>query len=77
MTESFYNCYSSYDLRQRHENRADKWAIKKLIPKDELEEIVAEGVTEPWELAEHFGVTEDFIRKAVRWYQYGTLAEDI
>ena len=27
VTGSFYNRYTPYDLRQRHENRADKWAI--------------------------------------------------
>lgn len=73
MTGSFYNVYSPCDSRQRYENRADKWAIKKLIPEDELEQAVAIGYTELWELAEYFNVTEDFVRKAVSWYKYGNL----
>lgn len=75
-TGSFYNQYSPFDLRQRHENRADKWAIKKLVPKDELNAARGKGYTEVWELAEYFGVTEDFMRKAICWYTNGNLAVD-
>lgn len=73
-TGAFYNQYSTHDVRARHELRADKWAIRRLIPKDELDAAVADGYTKPWELAEHFGVTEDFMRKAIHWYQCGNLA---
>lgn len=68
-TGSFYSRTAALDLRQKHENRADRWAIKKLVPKDELEEAVSRGCCEAWELAEHFGVTEPFIRKAVEYYK--------
>ena len=57
-TGSFYSIHTAVDSRQRHENRADKWAIKHLIPVDELDDAVAHGCTEIWELAERFGVTE-------------------
>ena len=53
-TGSFYNLYSPCDIQQKHENRADRWAIRKLIPKDELEAAVSSGCTEPWELADFF-----------------------
>lgn len=72
-TGSFYNRWAARDIRQRHELRADKWAIEKLIPREELEAAVASGFREPWELAECFGVTESFIRKAVCWYKNGNL----
>lgn len=68
-TGSFYNSYSPFDVRRKHETRADRWAIKKLIPKDELETAVQGGYTELWELAEYFNVTEPFIRKAVEYYK--------
>ena len=74
MTGSFYNRYAACDIRQKHENRADKWSIEKLIPRDQLETAVASGRTEPWELAEHFGVTEQLIRKAMWWYRHGNMA---
>ena len=70
-TGSFYNRRAVLDIRQKHENRADKWAIKKLIPKDELDAAVASGHTELWDLAELFGVTVDFMEKAVYLYQNG------
>ena len=76
-TGSFYNEYSDYDCRQRHENRADKWSIETLIPVEELDEAVANGCTEIWELAEHFQVSEEFIRKAVCYYTHGNLAQEL
>lgn len=75
-TGSFYNEQASCDIRQKHENRADKWAISCLIGKDDLESAVSSGHTEIWDLAELFGVTEDFMRKAVCWYKNGNLATD-
>lgn len=69
LTGSFYNRSSPADLRCRHECRADRWAIRRLIPRRELSRAVADGMTELWELAEHFGVTEPFMRKAVEYYR--------
>ena len=68
---------SPFDLIQKHENRADKWAIRRLIPKTKLDDAVAEGYTEMWELADYFGVTEDFMRKAVCLYVHGTLNTEL
>ena len=74
MTGGFYNRYAACDVKQRHENRADKWAIQKLIPEDEFEDAVAAGCETPWDLAERFRVTEEFMRKAIHYYVYGNLA---
>lgn len=74
VTGSFYNRYAKMDIRQKHENRADKWAIRKLIPVEKLDTAVAEGHTELWDLADYFGVTEEFIKKAVCYYVHGNLA---
>ena len=77
LTGSFYNRYAAVDCRQRHENQANKWAIRTLIPVDDLDRAVAEGCTEVWELAERFGVTEDFVKKAVCLYIHGNLAAEL
>ena len=77
VTGSFYNRYAAIDCRQRHENRANKWAVQVLIPVDDLDNAIAEGCTEVWELADRFGVTEDFIRKAVCFYVHGNMAEEL
>ena len=76
-TGAFYNQFSNYDCRQRQENKADKWAVKYLIPVDDLDTAVANGCTEIWELAEHFGVTEQFMQKAVCYYVHGNLATEL
>lgn len=76
-TGSFYNIYAAIDHRQRHENRADKWAVMQLIPVEDLDEAIAEGCTELWELADRFGVTEDFVKKAVCYYVHGNMATEL
>ena len=77
ITGAFYNEYSDYDCRQYHENRADKWAIQQIIPVEELDDAVASGRTEIWELAELFDVTEQFMQKAVCYYVHGNVAADL
>lgn len=77
LTGSFYNRWSPYDTRLRHEHRADKWAIRKLVPVDSLDDAVAQGCTELWALADRFGVTESFMKKAVCYYVHGNLATEL
>ena len=76
-TGSFYSIHTAVDTRQRHEYRADKWAVQHLIPADALDDAIATGHTELWELAEHFGVTEGFMRKAVAYHVHGNLAGEL
>lgn len=68
-TGGFYNIYSPYDVREKYENRANKWAVHKLIPFEELQEAFSNGIIERWELAEYFEVTEDFIDTVIQIYQ--------
>jgi hypothetical protein len=77
ITGSFYNRYAAVDCRRRHENRANKWAVQTLIPVEALDDAIADGCTEVWELAERFQVTEDFVRKAVCYYVHGNMAEEL
>lgn len=76
-TGSFYSIHTAIDCRQRHENKADKWAVQHLIPVEDLDTAVANGCTEIWELAELFGVTEQFMRKAVCYYVHGNFATEL
>ena len=76
-TGSFYNRFAKLDVRQRHENRADKWAIRRLVPEDDLDAAMADGCDTIPALADRFGVTEPFMRKAVCWYAHGNLAVDM
>ncbi len=77
VTGSFYNRYSPADNRKRHENRADRWAVGRLIAREALDEAVAAGHTELWDLADYFGVDETFLKKAVCLYTHGNLATEL
>ena len=77
VTGSFYNRRSPFDVRKRHENRADKYAIRALIPVEALDEAIAEGICERWELAEHFGVDQAVLEKALCLYVHGNLAAEL
>lgn len=67
-TGAFYNRYSNCDIVSRHEYRADKWAIKKLLPKSEMEEAFMHGYVEVWQLADYFEAPEELIKKALWIY---------
>lgn len=68
-TGATHKVCSPYDLVEKHENKAWKWAIKKLVPHEDLISAVGHGITELWELADYFQVTEPFMRKAVEYYK--------
>ena len=65
---AFYNQYSPVDIVERSEYKANKWAIEQLVPEEELRKACAEGETTIFELSEHFGVTEQFMRLACDFY---------
>lgn len=68
-TMSFYNIYSPCDVRGKHEYRANRWAIKKLIPISQFRNALKNGYTDIHSLAEYFNVTTDFMQKAVDYYK--------
>lgn len=68
MTGSTHSVYSPLQIIQQKENKADRWAIRKLIPPADLQTALNNGITEIWALAEHFDVTEDFMKKACELY---------
>ena len=76
-TGTTHEVCSPWDLVEKHEHKAWKWAIRRSISKDQLDEAVAAGYSELWELADFFGVTEDFMRKAVCLYVHGNLNSEL
>ena len=70
VTGSFYNRYSPLDVRQKHENRANKRAALTLIPIDELMDAMENPWCSLYYLAEHFEVTEEFLQKALELYRH-------
>lgn len=74
ITGSFYNRWAVADVRKKHENKADKWAIEKIIPREKFYQAIDAGYKDAWALAEHFDVTLEFMKKAMCWYEHGNLA---
>ncbi len=68
MTGSFYTLDSDLHQRRRCEERADRWAICRLVPLNELKTALKQGLP-PHELAELFGVSEEFLTKCLRYYR--------
>ena len=74
-TGTYYQADDSQEARQKQENAAERYAILRYLPREELFRAIRSGLTEDWQLAEHFGFTESFIRKAVCLYRFGNLAD--
>ena len=63
----FYN-YSDRLSISKIEFKAMRWAVNHLIPEDDLLDVISSGLYEPWELAEHFNVTEEFAKFRLRLF---------
>lgn len=68
MYGGFYCKDTPLDVKEQHENRANAWAARRLISWSQLKSAVVSGITEPWDLAEHFEVTEAFMRWTLEYY---------
>lgn len=73
-TGSFYNIHSPFDLREKHERRANVWSYQKLVPHKALLAAVEKGITEIWELAEYFDVPCDYMQKAAEYWRQVEMA---
>ncbi|NLZ46813.1 MAG: ImmA/IrrE family metallo-endopeptidase [Clostridiales bacterium] len=67
---AFYNRHSPFNVVSKLESRANHWAINALIPENELVKAFERAITEIWELAEFFGVTENFMIQVCIYYGY-------
>ena len=68
LTGSFYTLDSDHHQRQRCEERADRWAMETLVPLNDLKRALEMGLRHH-ELAELFGVTEEFLEKCLWYYR--------
>ena len=68
-TGSFYTSDATMLDRTRQEQRADRWAIRQRVPLEDLKNLLRSGGDRWDEAAEHFQVTEEFMRKAVAFYR--------
>lgn len=59
---------SPYELVAQHENRANRWHYERYLPFSYLSDLMHQGYTEPWQLAEITGWPEQTIRAAMHYY---------
>ncbi|WP_367924646.1 ImmA/IrrE family metallo-endopeptidase [uncultured Ruthenibacterium sp.] len=59
---------SPWDLVEKHEYKADRWAFEHYLPANELQSAIDAGLTEPWQLAEWYGFPESYVRKALEYW---------
>lgn len=71
---AFYSPYSPYQIKEQAEYRADRSAILRYIPYEEMAALLRADY-QLWELAEYFGVTEEYMLKAYLYYKdrYGAI----
>lgn len=67
-TGAFYRPRCRKADRSRAEYRARRWAAERLLPKARVKMAIKKGYTEPWEIAELFGVEEALVRFACGEY---------
>lgn len=68
MSGGGYDLHGDSLVRIRLERRADRWAIERLVPLTELQAAIKQGDEAVACLADRFGVTEDFMQKAIKHY---------
>lgn len=59
---------SPLDIVQRHEYKANRWAIERYLPLENINAAIRQGYTEPWQLADYFDLPEGFVRRAIAHY---------
>ena len=67
-TGALHKVDSPYELVERSEYRANRWAAEQYLPAEEFREAFSLGYTEPWQLAEYFDLPEGDIRKALQYW---------
>lgn len=67
-TGAFYSRGVSVLDRRRAELRAERWAIRRLVSREDLLSALRSGFTTVFDLSEKLGLPEDVIRKALSVY---------
>lgn len=68
-TGALHKVDSPFELAERSEYRANRWAVRTFLPEEAFREAFAAGYTEPWQLAEYFDLPQQDIEKALHYWQ--------
>lgn len=67
-TGALHKVDSPYELAERSEYRATRWAAETYLTEEAFREAFASGYTEVWQLEEYFDLPEQDIRTALRYW---------
>ena len=67
-TGALHKVDSPYELAERSEYRAVRWAAENYLTVDAFQEAFDAGFTEAWQLEEYFDLPEGDIRAALRYW---------
>lgn len=67
-TGALHKVDSPYELAERSEYRANRWAAETYLTEAAFREAFAAGYTELWQLEEYFDLPESDIRAALRYW---------
>ena len=67
-TGALHKVSSPYELVERSEYRANRWAAERYLPPEDFREAFAAGYTELWQLAEYFDLPEQDIKNALTYW---------
>lgn len=67
-TGALHKVDSPFELVERSEYRANRWAVEHFLTAQNFREAFAAGYTEPWELSEYFDLPEEDIINALTYW---------
>lgn len=67
-TGALHKVCSPFELVERSEYRANRWAAEHFLTADEFRDAFASGYTELWQLAEYFDLPEEDVRNALVYW---------
>lgn len=65
--KQFYN-YGARLATSKAEYKALRWAAEYLVPENDLLDVIGSGLYDPWEIAEHFTITEELATFRMRLF---------
>ena len=67
-TGALHKVDSPFELAERSEYRANRWAAQHYLTREDFQEAFDAGYTEPWQLAEFFDMPERDVRAALTYW---------
>ena len=68
-TGALHKVDSPYELVERSEYRANRWAAQHFLTKEDFQQAFSDGCRELWELAEYFELPEQDVRAALEYWR--------